>query len=86
LKFTDIPWPVLQAPLTASHITPVGIHQFMVGLRTDPVEWAEAYKHHLSAEVKRWHPDKFDLIVLPLVVPHHRAAVKEAATRVLEIL
>ncbi|KAJ7695406.1 hypothetical protein B0H17DRAFT_1131457 [Mycena rosella] len=84
LTFADIPWPVILAPTHASHIMPVEVHQFVLCAKLETI--TPAGQTRLNEEIKRFHPDKFAVRVLPLVLPRHRAAVAEAAAWVLDIL
>ncbi|KAJ6590671.1 hypothetical protein DFH09DRAFT_209562 [Mycena vulgaris] len=84
LAFTDIPWPIMHIPHAPSHITPEEVHQFV--LCAEPTAVDQAGVLRLTAEIKRWHPDKFNVAVLPLVVELARPAVAEAAALVLRIL
>ncbi|KAJ7487810.1 hypothetical protein FB451DRAFT_966059, partial [Mycena latifolia] len=72
-----IPWPVLRIPHDIQHIKASEVHQIV--LWTELEAATKAGVQRLSAEIKRWHPDKFHVRVLPFVVPHQRAAVAEAA-------
>lgn len=84
LGFGDIPWPVPGEFPEISQITAEAVSAFLFfpeeGL--DEAERGRTRKEELRGTMLRFHPDKFEGRVIPLVKHKERAAVREGANAV----
>lgn len=78
LAFYQLPWPILSSiAISADAITEEGVRRFYcppgeVGIARDRTK--------LRLELRRWHPDKFNGLVLPKVSEAEKKTVSAAAT------
>lgn len=86
--FSQMPWPVVDIfPTKPDEIQPDHIEEFL----THPlrVQFCGGYKtteEKLIDELKKWHPDRFNLVVLPKVWEQDRQAVSDAAGMIAGVL
>jgi hypothetical protein len=84
LVFAQLPWPVLlTAPSCVEDITMERVKEFIF----HPIYNVEGKTKAslIRQELARWHPDKFNIIVLARVAPEEQNAVVEGADRVARI-
>lgn len=88
--FYEIPWPVINMTLTdPSQIRPEHIGEFLVHpdrVKHDAHGKRKNGKLIAKEELKKWHSDKFDSIVLPIVYEEDKAAATEVAGMVARVL
>jgi hypothetical protein len=88
--FSQIPWPVVNmTPTDPSQIRPEHIQQFLMHpLREKPGADGKRRTRRLKAreELKKWHSDKFDQIVLSNVCEEDKQAASEVAGMVARVL
>lgn len=80
--FSQMPWPVVDIfPTNPSEIRPGDIEEFI----THPLRgqfcggWEKTTRMKAIDELKKWHPERFNHAVLPMVWEPDRQAVSEAA-------
>lgn len=88
--FSQIPWPVINmTPTDPSQLLPERIKQFLIHpLREKPDSRGlrKTRRSRARDELKRWHSDKFNQIVLSKVREEDRQAASEAAGMVARVL
>jgi len=84
--FSQIPWPVINMiPTHPSQIQPQNILEFFTHpLHEEPN--AKKRSRKTRDELKRWHPDRFNMTILPKVHEEDKAAVVEAVRMVAHVL
>ena len=82
LWFCHVPWPVFEDARRVDDVTQERVLAFVLHGRKKGEEQAKAVR----SEMLRWHPDKFNVKVLPKVIEGDREAVREAAGHVARIL
>ena len=87
--FSQMPWPVVDIfPTNPSDIRPDNIEEFL----THPLRgqfcggWEKTTRMKAIDELGRWHPDRFNQVVLPKVWEQDRQAVSEAAGMITRVL
>ena len=86
LVFHDIPWPSFEDVRSASEITEERVLAFMHHLHEHTIRHGGGLAKALRLEKLRWHPDKFEAMILSMVTGCDREAVREAAGHVARIL
>lgn len=81
LGWDTLPWPVLRAPAGAEEITGVAVEAYVRA----PDEGRTA-RDRVRELLRRWHPDRFETKLLPLVEEEERERVKEGAGAVVRAL
>ena len=81
--FCNFPWPVFEAVRAVEDITRERVLAFV---RHPLQDHGEGQVKAIRSELRRWHPDKFDVKVLNKVVDADREAVRATAGHVARIL
>lgn len=85
LTLTQLPWPVFEEVTNPELITYAAVHAFVFD-ETRPCMKGKTKRDRLRPEILRYHPDKFNNNVLPLVHPDAVEIVTAAADRVAKFL
>ena len=76
--FRDIPWPIHPTPASPLNITKERIKTFFFNSATcNGYNCSETRTKIIKQELLRWHPDKFEVSVLPLVYEGEWQSVKD---------
>ncbi|KAI0320468.1 hypothetical protein OF83DRAFT_1053111 [Amylostereum chailletii] len=79
------PWPLCFPITRVEDINAHNVEAFVMHPHRPGME-GKTRKLRLRAELLRWHPDKFQAVVLGKVVPTERENIKELAVTVAQIL
>lgn len=85
LIFEHIPWPMLHLPHNADQITRQDIEVFLNRRHRASGAW-KTPKEIVVAEMLKFHSDKFNAAVMPMVLSEEQAKVAEGAAQVVRIL
>ncbi|KAF9459718.1 hypothetical protein BDZ94DRAFT_1267516 [Collybia nuda] len=85
LTLTQLPWPVFEFVTDPDIITYGAVHAFVFN-EMRPGAKNKTKRDRLRPEILRYHPDKFNSNILPLVHPDHVEGVMIAADRVVKLL
>ena len=90
ISFSQIPWPVInRTPTDPSQILPEHVQEFLMHpLRNHPDKKGKRKTKRMMAggELLKWHPDKFQSIVLSKVREEDKEAASEAAGMIARVL
>ncbi|PFH47930.1 hypothetical protein AMATHDRAFT_150937, partial [Amanita thiersii Skay4041] len=78
LRWDSFPWPLVKKPKTPEDITTSAIRAYLFS-RVHPEKDSKSDKDRVKEQIKKWHPDRFELKYLPKVVEQDREKVKEGA-------
>ncbi|KAL1731773.1 hypothetical protein EV714DRAFT_208093, partial [Schizophyllum commune] len=81
LDWTTLPWPLLRAPAGPDDITASGVEAYV----RSPDEGRTA-RDRVRELLRKWHPDRFETKLLPLVAEEEKERVKEGAGAVVRAL
>ena len=88
--FSQIPWPVVNmTPTHPSQIQPIHIQEFLthpLREKPDPSGKRRTTRGKARTELKRWHSDQFNRVVLSKVHKEDKLAASEAAAIVVRVL
>ena len=85
IYFYQVPWPLVTRVQSFDDFTAPAISYFVQHPLRAGFE-GKTPRERVKAEIRRWHPDKFNTKVLPRVFPEHTESAKDAAGRVVRIL
>ncbi|KAF7439893.1 hypothetical protein PC9H_000230 [Pleurotus ostreatus] len=85
LRATELPWPVFFNVAEPADITEARVAEFLLH-SARPEAQGKARRLVLKMEVVRWHPDRFDTKVLPVMAKDEKEKTAEIAGHVTRIL
>lgn len=85
IYFYEVPWPLITQVQSFDDFTAPAISYFVQHPLRTGFE-GKTPRERVKAEIRRWHPDKFNTKVLPRMFPDHAEFAKDAAGRVVRIL
>ncbi|KAH6891882.1 hypothetical protein BKA70DRAFT_1026427, partial [Coprinopsis sp. MPI-PUGE-AT-0042] len=80
LTWQDLPWPASRTPTSPEDITPWAIEAYLCSPYYPDQSRTE--KDRLLGCLKQWHPDRFNIKLLPKVVSAERIKVSEGVINV----
>ncbi|KAH9962241.1 hypothetical protein BC827DRAFT_1130738, partial [Russula dissimulans] len=85
LGWNSFAWPVFKRPFEPEDMTTSAISAYVFS-KYAPDADTKSDKDRVKYHLKRWHPDRFELRILPRVVEEEREKVKAGAGFVVRML
>jgi len=82
LRWDSFAWPMFEHPSEPEYMTTSAISAYVLS-EYAPDTNAKSHKDRIKGHLKRWHPDKFEVRILPRVVEEEREKVKAGMTAVM---
>ncbi|PCH45091.1 hypothetical protein WOLCODRAFT_77617 [Wolfiporia cocos MD-104 SS10] len=85
ITWSQIPWPTLRVPRIIEDLSTSAIDAYVQSPHY-PDDGSKSARDRIKAQIRKWHPDRFDNLILRKVIEEDRERVQEAAGTVVRDL